>query len=444
MDDEGEGLPQYALHECVFLDNPKLLCTLARKLNVNEQDKHGNTAMHLACMLGRKELVHLLLSHGSSPTVRNLNGWSPLSEAISYGDRQTISSMLRKVNILSHNRRDSFMPKLAKVLNGMEDFCLNFKWDFQSWVPLVSRILPSDVCRLRKMGSNIRLDTTLVDFDDKRWVRGDLSIFFFGEKPTSHSLAIVDNNMGVFQWIQYSGDTDRNHEEEVDFLMSTDIVNAHISTKHMHFTRLQKGWLFREDRSEPVGNYNSDFYTIHGITFKTSKRREHLSKEDVQKNKMVYDWFMRDGPALPDEYGVGLQPPLRKSLPPPPKSNVTWQEYISAEPGKYAVLGRPIICKETSKAYRATVAMSPDFPMSVEMLLNVLQAIAPLKHYSRLREIIGVKLPPGFPVQIDVPIIPTISAKVTFLDFQFTNDLREEDFKIPVDYLEDRGRFPRL
>lgn len=41
----------------------------------------------------------------------------------------------------------------------------------------------------------------------------------------------------------------------------------------------------------------------------------------------------------------------------------------------------------------------------------------------------------------DVPIIPTISAKVTFLDFQFTNDLREEDFKIPVEYLEDRGRF---
>lgn len=112
--------------------------------------------------------------------------------------------------------------------------------------------------------------------------------------------------------------------------MSTDIVNAHISTKHMHFTRLQKGWLFREDRSvrvntyvfyvsfmshfnnihifqEPVGNYNSDFYTIHGITFKTSKRREHLSKEDVQKNKMVYDWFMRDGPTLPDEYAVGVK-----------------------------------------------------------------------------------------------------------------------------------------
>lgn len=441
MDDEGEGSPEYPLHECVFLDNPKLLCTLARKLDVNEQDKHGNTPMHLACMLGRKELVHLLLSHGSSPTVRNLSGWSPLSEAISYGDRQTISSILRKVNILSHNRRDSFMPKLAKVLNGMDDFCLDFKWDFQSWVPLVSRILPSDVCRLRKMGSNIRLDTTLVDFDDKRWVRGDLSIFFFGEQPTSHSLAIVDNQMGVYQWIQYTGDSDKNHEEEVDFLMSTDIVNAHISTKHMHFTRLQKGWVFREDKTELVGKYNADFYTIHGVTFKTSKRREHLSKEDVQKNKMVYDWFMRDGPA-PDVYGI--PPPHRKSLTPPPKSNVTWTDYISSEPGKHLPLGRSIICKDTSKAYRATVAMSPDFPMSVEMLLNVLQAIAPLKHYSRLREIIGVKLPPGFPVQIDVPIIPTISAKVTFLDFQFTNELRARDFTIPVDYLEDRGRFPGL
>lgn len=44
--------------------------------------------------------------------------------------------------------------------------------------------------------------------------------------------------------------------------------------------------------------------------------------------------------------------------------------------------------------------------MSVDMLLNVLQAIAPLKHYSRLRDIIGVKLPPGFPVQIGKKILP--------------------------------------
>ena len=33
--------------------------------------------------------VQLLLAHGAPVKVKNLAGWSPLAEAISYGDRQT-------------------------------------------------------------------------------------------------------------------------------------------------------------------------------------------------------------------------------------------------------------------------------------------------------------------------------------------------------------------
>lgn len=35
------------------------------------------------------ECVQLLLAHGALVKVRNLAGWSPLAEAVSYGDRQT-------------------------------------------------------------------------------------------------------------------------------------------------------------------------------------------------------------------------------------------------------------------------------------------------------------------------------------------------------------------
>jgi len=37
------------------------------------------------------ECVQLLLAHGAPVKVKNLAGWSPLAEAISYGDRQTSS-----------------------------------------------------------------------------------------------------------------------------------------------------------------------------------------------------------------------------------------------------------------------------------------------------------------------------------------------------------------
>lgn len=37
-------------------------------------------------------------------------------------------------------------------------------------------------------------------------------------------------------------------EDEVDLMMSTDIVTAQMSTKSITFARAQSGWIFRQDR----------------------------------------------------------------------------------------------------------------------------------------------------------------------------------------------------
>ena len=42
---------------------------------------------------------------------------------------------------------------------------------------------------------------------------------------------------------------------------------------------------------EMVGNYNASFYSINGMVLETRKRREHLSKDDVQKNKALLENF---------------------------------------------------------------------------------------------------------------------------------------------------------
>lgn len=47
----------------------------------------------------------------------------------------------------------------------------------------------------------------------------------------------------------------------------------------------------------------------------------------------------------------------RSSLAPPPPSVVTWDQYINAEPGDYCRLGREIVYKESSRSFKATVAM---------------------------------------------------------------------------------------
>lgn len=41
-------------------------------------------------------------------------------------------------------------------------------------------------------------------------------------------------------------ETETEVEDEVDLLMSTDIVNAQISTKTISFARAQVGWFFKQ------------------------------------------------------------------------------------------------------------------------------------------------------------------------------------------------------
>ncbi|XP_073845093.1 ankyrin repeat domain-containing protein 13C [Musca autumnalis] len=449
-----EELP---LHKCIFLNDIETLKKLlqSKKENLSLKDKHGNTPLHLAVMLGRKECIKLLLDYDATVKIKNNEGWTVLAEAISYGDRDTIGLLLKKLRHQSRAHLESRRSSMIKGLKQIQDFYMELKWDFTSWVPLVSRMLPSDVCRIHKCGTSLRLDTTLVDFNDMRWERGDISFIFRGDHPMNHSITVLDNEYQCYQHIHYE---DSDIDDEVDILMSSDILAAHMSTKQIQFARAQTGWIFREDRKEMVGGqYPSELYSVQGLVLKQRKRREHLTQDDIQKNKTMLATMSQgrrssltnSNSNSTDAISTNgsnhtIEVVRRSSLPPPPKPSISWEQYINAETGKCPQLGRPPVHKQSNKSLKATVAMSKDFPLSVEMLLNILEVIAPFKHINKLREFVNLKLPPGFPVKVEIPVLHTVTAKITFQKFEFRDNISPTLFEIPKNYVEDSRRFPDL
>ncbi|KAI3374313.1 hypothetical protein L3Q82_006156 [Scortum barcoo] len=182
---------EFPVHECVFKGDVRRLSSLIRTHSISQKDVHGNTPLHLAVMMGHKECALLLLAHNAPVKIKNAQGWSPLAEAISYGDRQMITAILRKLKQQSRESVEDKRPKLLKALRELGDFYLELHWDFQSWVPLLSRMLPSDACKIYKQGINIRLDTTLIDFTDMKCQRGDLSFIFNGDAAPSQSFVVL-------------------------------------------------------------------------------------------------------------------------------------------------------------------------------------------------------------------------------------------------------------
>ncbi|XP_062047519.1 ankyrin repeat domain-containing protein 13C isoform X2 [Lepus europaeus] len=401
--DGGACPAHYPVHECVFKGDVRRLSSLIRTHNIGQKDNHGNTPLHLAVMLGNK-----------------------------------VTALLRKLKQQSRESVEEKRPRLLKALKELGDFYLELHWDFQSWVPLLSRILPSDACKIYKQGINIRLDTTLIDFTDMKCQRGDLSFIFNGDAAPSESFVVLDNEQKVYQRIHHE-ESEMETEEEVDILMSSDIYSATLSTKSISFTRAQTGWLFREDKTERVGKFLADFYLVNGLVLESRKRREHLSEEDILRNKAIMESLSKGGNIMEQNF----EPVRRQSLTPPPQNTITWEEYISAENGKAPHLGRELVCKESKKTFKATIAMSQEFPLGIELLLNVLEVIAPFKHFNKLREFVQMKLPPGFPVKLDIPVFPTITATVTFQEFRY-DEFDGSIFTIPDDYKEDPSRFPDL
>ncbi|KAI6197352.1 hypothetical protein M3Y94_01214000 [Aphelenchoides besseyi] len=427
----------YPLHRAVFENDTSTVRRLLQngKVDVSKRNAAGDTPLHIAIELGYKEITLMLLDAGASVRVKNNDGWSPMVEAVSYGDREIITVMLKHARSQAQESLSQRKPHLIKMLNEVDDFYLEFKWNFHSWVPLLSRMLPSDVCRIYKKGCALRMDTTLLNMSDKSWERGDVSFLFNPELPSDRQSVVLDNKRCTFCQLKSNWNS-KQIEEEVDVMMSADVVDARMSTKPITFNRARSGWIFRQDRTEEVCGYASDFFEVQNLNLITKKRREHLTAEDVKKNKSVMNMFSKGHVVDEEEMNWSKQ---RQSLPPPMKQQISFEEYISSvDP---VPLGREPLVKTNTKTYTAMVAMSKEFPLSVNLLVDALEVVAPVsRRINKLRNFIDRKLPPGFPVMLEFPLFATLSAQITFRKFEWRDNLTERMFIVPRSYTEDSVR----
>uniref|UniRef100_A0A3Q2PCD0 Uncharacterized protein n=1 Tax=Fundulus heteroclitus TaxID=8078 RepID=A0A3Q2PCD0_FUNHE len=101
------------------------------------------------------------------------------------------------------------------------------------------------------------------------------------------------------------------------------------------------------------------------------KRREHLSEEDILRNKAIMESLSKGGHLIEQNF----EPTRRQSLTPPLSSSISWEEYITADNGRAPHLGRELVCKESKKNFKATIAMSQDFPLGIESKIIIFRAV---------------------------------------------------------------------
>uniref|UniRef100_A0A8C9ZXV2 Ankyrin repeat domain 13D n=1 Tax=Sander lucioperca TaxID=283035 RepID=A0A8C9ZXV2_SANLU len=403
---------------------------LDRELQKKEQDverldPRGRTPLELAVCLGHLESTRVLLRHAADPTHNNAQGWAILQEAVSTGDPELVQLVLQYRDYKRATERLAGIPELLSKLRQARDFYVEMKWEFTSWVPLVSKVCPSDVYRVWKSGSCLRVDTTLLGFEHMTWLKGRRSYIFKGGDEGAVVMEVDHEKQVVYTEPLVLSPRDapsllaamQPSQENTAQRLTSPIVSTHLNTRNIAFERNKSGiWGWRSEKSEVVSGYEAKVYSATNVELVTRSRTEHLSDQDKSRSK---------GSKTPLQSFLGIAEQhtahngsnVSQCASPHNPTAITAEEYFNPEFNLNSRdIGRPVELTSKVQKFKATLWLSESHPLSLaEQVTPIIDLMAISNaHFAKLRDFITLRLPPGFPVKIEIPLFHVLNARVTF------------------------------
>ncbi|NXE84242.1 AN13B protein, partial [Cochlearius cochlearius] len=412
----------------------------SQQADIEQLDPRGRTPLHLATTLGHLECARVLLKHGADVGKENRSGWTGergvLQEAVSTRDLELVQLVLRYRDYQRAIKRLAGIPILLEKLRKAQDFYVEMKWEFTSWVPLVSKICPSDTYKVWKSGQNLRVDTTLLGFDHMTWQRGNRSFVFRGQDTSAVVMEIDHDRRVVYSETLALAGHDQEvllaavqpTEEQVMGRLTAPVVTTQLDTKNIAFERNKSGILgWRSEKTEVVNGYEAKVYGASNVELITRTRTEHLSDQHKGKSKggAGAGWAGRalaPAPVLTPSSPAGSKTPLQsflgiaeqhvgpnngtlitQTLSHTNPTAITPEEYFNPnfELGNRD-MGRPMELTTKTQKFKAKLWLCEDHPLSLcEQVAPIIDLMAISNAlFAKLRDFITLRLPPGFPVKI--------------------------------------------
>ncbi|XP_055369938.1 ankyrin repeat domain-containing protein 13B isoform X3 [Betta splendens] len=467
---------RYPVHYLVWHNKHR---QLEKELAANEQtdleslDPRGRTPLHLAVTLGHLDCARVLLQHGADVSKENRNGWTVLQEAVSTRDPELVRLVLRYRDYQRTARRLAGIPVLLERLRQAQDFYVEMKWEFTSWVPLVSRICPSDTYRVWKSGQCLRVDTTLMGFEQMTWQRGNRSFIFRGQDSSAEVMEVDHDRQLVFcetlcvsslaalspgrakggacgsgavAGLGLLGATQPS-DEQVAARLSAPVVTTQLDTRNIAFERNKTGILgWRSERTETVNGYEAKVYAASNVELITRTRTDHLSDQNKNKTKggktPLQNFLGIAEQHMGPNNGCSSSSSSLPSLPvfrrtasalvtqmsSPAVTNpaaLTAEEYFnpSSSPTQRDI-GHPCQLTTKTQRFKAKLWLCESHPLSLaEQVVPIIDLMAISNAlFAKLRDFITLRLPPGFPVKIEIPLYHILNARITFSNLNGCED----------------------
>jgi len=407
----------YPLHRLVWGNQLQNLAKEAKPPELETKDPHGRTALMLAVCLGHIEAAKVLIKAGADVNTET-EGWTVVQEATATGNPRLVQLVLEERDKVRYGARMGGIPDLLIKLKDVPDFYVDMTWEFTSWLPLVSRMCPSDTYRVYKRGSSVRVDTTLLGFDQNSWVRGNRTYIFKGEEESATFIEVDHDARQIFQEEMRAQDTESlsfSSPEQIEHRCTTPLVQTYLDTDNISFQRVKSGFFgWGTDKSETVSGMECKVFAANNVEVVTKTRMEHMSaadKQNARANKNPLLTFFGPAETESDSSLAASNDNSSRVLP-------TEDEYFAE--GSTARIGTPKEEYKKGQKFKAQLWLCEEYPLSLqEQIMPIVDLLAISNtHFQKLKDFIHMQLPSGFPVKIEIPLFHVINARITFSNIQ--------------------------
>jgi len=392
--DVDEVLKNRLIHKAAWFNDVSSISSytkLGEPKMFNIVDHRGNTPLSLAARLGNWDSVHALLDRGNAdPRMVLPSGWTAIHEAILAKNERALTNMIIHQTQHKIQEYETQRKFIIEKLKKCPDFSIEIHWAVRSWIPaalmnaIVSKFTATDASntepfKIWKSGANIRFDSKIRGITGTGISKGFLT-FLHTEKSMvmiDHDSRLIDDALRKLRRPAFN-----QIQRKIDTLLNSDEGISQLSPGNVNFTT-QKTWL-GSDRTQLVDEIECNAFDMSGLKMETITKGAQETRDF-------------------DEY---------------------FDESESKEP-EHEVNGQDV---------KIDMLVSKEFPLRREDLISVLECIAPASDdITRLLEILRLRFPDGFPVQLNFPIMPGIAVQITFKSFEELRDT-ENLFDIPRNY----------
>jgi ankyrin repeat protein len=176
------------LNKLIFEKNLPAIRAMVSNLEdssiLNTFDLRGFTPLMLVTKLAYSapelyyQILLILLEAGADPRTKDVDGWSAFEEAVAHQNVRFCSILFDYLSAYKLRTLTENQDQILLALGKLPDYEIHLKWEFDSSIiPLVTHFAPSDVFKIWKRGSSVRLDSTIAGYKNLTTKRRPMCVF---------------------------------------------------------------------------------------------------------------------------------------------------------------------------------------------------------------------------------------------------------------------------